>query len=496
MLIPENIKKYRITQNISQERLAELCQVSRQSVAKWESGRALPDICNMVRLSQIFNVSLEELIYGKIQSRIHDAKDMPQEDEILDSIIKNALRNSILTLNPDKELDAFLEFICKQLSIGRVIVLEYQPSSHNYSVLYDWCPEGLSSTTMGSGSLSEKTLEPYLNILSGQNSLVVPNISSLERSQPQFYKWLHIYSQNSAILLPINNGTRIVLALNPPALFIQQVNTILKAVVRFIEAMLARKDFMHTPSSANPYHPICNNCFISYCIDLEKKSMYVQNPHCCQIGNCFTDYSEKEMQQLVENHFAQLSLDFHYLLEETLFTSNLSQAELAIFNFPQGKKYMRVSLCPITDETGKVKKVYGTMQELYGPADKAEMTSAIISHNPGGIRISDLTSNPVRHKLNTGLCSMLGYEQQELNELSTEQYSHIIHPDDIKGFQEYLFQLTKTPGTSSHVLRMICKDGHIVKVLDNMNSLKCQDGNVIGYANILMLGEDTPLDRN
>lgn len=65
MNFKENLKKLRKEKNISQEQLAEKLNISRQAISKWESGKAYPDIDNLILLRDIFNVSLDELIVNE-----------------------------------------------------------------------------------------------------------------------------------------------------------------------------------------------------------------------------------------------------------------------------------------------------------------------------------------------------------------------------------------------------------------------------------------------
>ena len=51
--------------NLSQEELAEKLGVSRQAVSKWERCEASPDTDNLIALAKIYNLSLDELIYGE-----------------------------------------------------------------------------------------------------------------------------------------------------------------------------------------------------------------------------------------------------------------------------------------------------------------------------------------------------------------------------------------------------------------------------------------------
>ena len=62
MTISEKIMQLRVLRDISQEQLAEALDVSRQSVSKWEMGQALPQIDKVLKLSEIFGVSTDELL--------------------------------------------------------------------------------------------------------------------------------------------------------------------------------------------------------------------------------------------------------------------------------------------------------------------------------------------------------------------------------------------------------------------------------------------------
>lgn len=67
MELHEQIKKYRIERNLSQEELAEKVYVTRQSISNWETGKTYPDIHSLLLLSSFFNVSLDQLIKGDIK---------------------------------------------------------------------------------------------------------------------------------------------------------------------------------------------------------------------------------------------------------------------------------------------------------------------------------------------------------------------------------------------------------------------------------------------
>ena len=65
MNLGETIYKLRTDKQMSQGELAELLEVSRQSISKWENNSAVPELDKLIRLSEIFEVSLDELVKGE-----------------------------------------------------------------------------------------------------------------------------------------------------------------------------------------------------------------------------------------------------------------------------------------------------------------------------------------------------------------------------------------------------------------------------------------------
>lgn len=61
-MISENLQHLRRRFRYSQEDVAERIGVSRQAVAKWESGETTPDLPNTIALAELYDVSLDELV--------------------------------------------------------------------------------------------------------------------------------------------------------------------------------------------------------------------------------------------------------------------------------------------------------------------------------------------------------------------------------------------------------------------------------------------------
>jgi len=66
MTIGEKITKLRASKGISQEQLAEMLGVSRQSISKWEMDQAMPQIDKVLQIAAIFEISTDELLRDKI----------------------------------------------------------------------------------------------------------------------------------------------------------------------------------------------------------------------------------------------------------------------------------------------------------------------------------------------------------------------------------------------------------------------------------------------
>ena len=65
-MISENLVLLRKRAGLSQEAVAERIGVSRQTIAKWESGESAPDIANCDRLAELFELSLDDFVHARL----------------------------------------------------------------------------------------------------------------------------------------------------------------------------------------------------------------------------------------------------------------------------------------------------------------------------------------------------------------------------------------------------------------------------------------------
>ncbi|MCM1257634.1 MAG: helix-turn-helix domain-containing protein [Roseburia sp.] len=74
MNFSEKLKEIRKKEGISQEQLAERIGVTRQAITKWETGKGLPDVENMVIIAEIFKTTIDELLMDSVAKAAPEKK--------------------------------------------------------------------------------------------------------------------------------------------------------------------------------------------------------------------------------------------------------------------------------------------------------------------------------------------------------------------------------------------------------------------------------------
>lgn len=119
-MLADNLRLLRNDSKLTQEELAEICDVSRQSVTKWEYGYSIPTIDKLMILSQLYKVSLDELVgnseidkHEKIKQYITEfaAKDIPvdENNEIYSFVIRFLLFSERMGLSVEQRMEGLEE---------------------------------------------------------------------------------------------------------------------------------------------------------------------------------------------------------------------------------------------------------------------------------------------------------------------------------------------------------------------------------------------------
>lgn len=94
-MIGMNIKFLRTQKGMSQEMLSEKLGVTRQTVAKWESGESLPDIRKCVDMAQLFEISLDAMATAPLDEQM-DTEENTSNDKYVFGIVKVGERGQVV----------------------------------------------------------------------------------------------------------------------------------------------------------------------------------------------------------------------------------------------------------------------------------------------------------------------------------------------------------------------------------------------------------------
>ncbi len=76
MEIEKRLKDARVKAGLTQEQVAQEVMVSRQTISNWENGKSLPDILSIMKLSDLYQISLDELLKGDTKMKEKIEKDV------------------------------------------------------------------------------------------------------------------------------------------------------------------------------------------------------------------------------------------------------------------------------------------------------------------------------------------------------------------------------------------------------------------------------------
>ena len=101
MMIADKIKDARTKKEYTQEQVAESLSVSRQTISNWENGKSLPDIINIIKMSELYDISLDELVKG-------------------DATLLNKIEKDMKVVTTEKKVTKFAWF---SIVIGAILII-------------------------------------------------------------------------------------------------------------------------------------------------------------------------------------------------------------------------------------------------------------------------------------------------------------------------------------------------------------------------------------
>ena len=123
MTFGERLYELRKNKNISQEELAELLDVSRQSISKWENDKAYPEMTRLLFMSDYFDVSLDYLMRGIEETE--EAQDTQEAN--IDYKTKNMLMiwNSFISNLSNKQRNMLIILYILLVGVSIVVIVSF-----------------------------------------------------------------------------------------------------------------------------------------------------------------------------------------------------------------------------------------------------------------------------------------------------------------------------------------------------------------------------------
>lgn len=97
---------------MTQAELAQALGVTNKAVSKWETGEAMPETAQLLPISRIFGVTVDELLAGKRADQASDGDCPEDSEENKDGFDADDIKNHIFTRGKDDEPKTILEKIC------------------------------------------------------------------------------------------------------------------------------------------------------------------------------------------------------------------------------------------------------------------------------------------------------------------------------------------------------------------------------------------------
>lgn len=189
MSFSEKLYELRKKEGLSQEELAEKVNVSRQTISKWEMGQSSPEMEKLIVLSNIFNISLDELV-GKEQPNKKESENIVNP--------KSNKKHKIFKIVTIIIIIYFVMFVFKFVLLTRHEIIIDNFSENNYTIMEsiiahdDTLPENPSYINVNITKIGNRYIETQYNTqdCSGNPS----RITYIELDKKVSYQM--IYDQN------------------------------------------------------------------------------------------------------------------------------------------------------------------------------------------------------------------------------------------------------------------------------------------------------------
>lgn len=186
-----------------------------------------------------------------------------------------------------------------------------------------------------------------------------------------------------------------------------------------------------------------------------------------------------------EFDFDGLLREVHYAVDKKVTTSFESIFQKDRYEY----KMLSVTLMPVLGKNEEVVKILGNIRENSVEHQELKKKVDMFDQIPGGTRRYYLGNPVCLEYVGENLARMLGYDAADMKNISADQYINIVIEEDRDRFHEFIKNAALSPGVSTCQYGVYSSGQEIITVLDTMESIRNDSGNMYGYSVVVDISE-------
>ena len=199
MKLNEKIYEYRKINRWSQEELADRLEVSRQTISKWEVGKNIPELGKLIKLAELFKISVDELVKDNIDIVYKENfNDLSNDENTGENFDKEEKRNKKILKKIIEKLVGKKTSLRKMIKIILVIIL--------IIILYNFVSEKVYIFKRKSDveKISKVYTEQFMTVGVTDSAIIREEVSKKENNViTNHYREYYIYAENGKTLMKV-----------------------------------------------------------------------------------------------------------------------------------------------------------------------------------------------------------------------------------------------------------------------------------------------------
>jgi len=478
----KKIKDCRAQRGYTQENLAELCSVSRQAVAKWESGKNIPDIASIVLLAKLFNVSVEFLL------DIEPSQDKLKEKDIFSyKLINEGLRRALGKSTIDEIIKEYMTFLLNAIGAFRICIYDHFHFSGVYHGTYTSKLPILKEAYNAVNDIPVEVIKEWKRYFDNDEWIYIPNVKEYAEKNIDMRDFLLLEGLSSMVIVPILNGEAFVRIDNIPLAFMSQIKEFYEVSIHFIECFLKRRNVLHRVivEVEKCRHVNTISGYATYSCNLLTGEVELDE-------NFYKIFDIKAKLSNLEEIKHELSR--HPQEDENLFREALrelmeygkSSVKETLYCLADGRiKWLKVTICPFISKEGILEEIYGVIEDISERHQSIQQYNNIIKNVPGGIYRCYLEENSYLEYVSDGFLQLFGYTREEFHKQIGNDYSKLVYEEDLELYKDFLHQMARCEGSHTCKYRIKTHNNKIKYVIDTMESVLDEEQVMYGYSSLV-----------